>query len=91
MKKSPESVPPPKRHLAKEEAKSEILSLFKKSSRPLIIGAASMHLGYYWTLEKTERLFEELIEDGKMRALTQKECEQYDLTQAYVLVSSTAR
>jgi hypothetical protein len=80
-----DSVPPPKRHLAKDDAKEAVLKMFGKTARPILIGTAALQLGPFWTLQKTEALFEELAEAGKIRCLTKLEQEANDLTSGYVL------
>jgi len=59
--------PPPGPKITKEDAKAEILKLFGRSVRPLLIGTAAIHLGSIWSIDKTEALFQELVEEGAIQ------------------------
>lgn len=75
-KKDVDSWPPPPSHsrtIPKDEAKEAILTMAKKASRPLLVGVAAIKLGYFWNIFRTEELFEELVDEGKLRMITQDE------------------
>lgn len=79
---------PPRPKLTKADAKEEILKLLRRSVRPLLIGTASLHLGGFWTLEVTEVVFRELIEEGRIRELSPKECAAVGVVEGFVRVES---
>lgn len=63
------------------EAKVRVLSLFTKTSRPVLIGQASLELR--WPLSWVEELFEELRHEGKIRLLSPSESYQYDVKHGF--------
>ena len=87
MAKYDSSPPPPRQKLTKEDAKAEILFLFSRSMRPLLIGTAALHLGSFWAIDKTEDLFQELVEEGKIRGLDLNEQKTHGLLHGYILVN----
>jgi len=86
MAKSRHDSAPPRQKLEKEDAKAEILILFNRSMRPLLIGTAALHLGSFWSIDKTEALFHELVGEGEIRELNSTERQSHDVTHGYVLV-----
>lgn len=85
----PKSAPPPSlRKPTADEAKEEILRIGEKTERPLLIGPVSVRLPC-WTLQATEKLFEELVAEGKIRTITKAEQARYDLREGYVLTGVT--
>jgi hypothetical protein len=61
------------------------------SQRPLLIGVAAVRLGFLWSLDETEGLFEELVEEGKIRSITKEERDLHGLHEGYVLVGVDLR
>jgi hypothetical protein len=87
MGSRPKSAPPPSnKKLSKDEAKQTILSMVTLSQKPLLIGVAAMRLGYCWSLTETEDLFQELLDEGRIRAISKDEMVRYDLRDGFVLV-----
>lgn len=87
-KLDPKAEPPPRtaKVPTREEAKQAIQILLRKAYRPVPIGAASLHLGGFWNLARTEELFMELIHEGLIRHITPEECRKFDLHEAFVLI-----
>lgn len=86
MGTNPRSSPPPSRgKISKEEAKQVVLGMCAVSTRPMLIGVACVRLGVCWNLKETEELFDELLSEGKIRNLTNKEQTAFDLREGFVL------
>ena len=66
-----------------EEAKAAVMELAKRHHRPIMIGEASVMLGT-WSLEETESLMGELVEEGRLRKTTEKECWDFGCSLGYV-------
>jgi hypothetical protein len=58
----------------------------RSSSRPLLIGAVAMHLGWWATLAETENLLEGLVSEGLLRHLTSSESILCGVRHGYVLI-----
>jgi hypothetical protein len=87
MRSSPKSSPPPPTHkLSKPDAKQVLMGMVTLSQRPLLVGVAAVRLGFLWSLDETETLFEELIEEGKIRSISKEERDLSGLHEGYVLV-----
>ena len=84
--KRPRSAPPPALSLDKAAAKQAIMGMAAVASRPLLIGVASLRLGSFWSIERTQELFQELEEEGLLRQLNGNEMRQYGMGEGYVIV-----
>lgn len=84
MQRSKSAPPPSLRKPSADEAKEEILRMGEKTERPLLVGPVSVRLPC-WSLQATEKLFEELVAEGRMRTITKAEQERFDLREGYVL------
>ncbi len=47
---------------------------------------ASLRLGSFWSIERTQELFVELEEEGLLRQLNGSEMRQYGMGEGYVIV-----
>ena len=66
-----------------EEAKVAVMDLASRHHRPIMIGEASVMLGT-WSLEETESLILELVEEGRLRETTKEECWNFGCSQGYL-------
>ena len=72
---------------SKEEQKATLLAYAKLiAPRPVLIGRAATHLGWWATLPETEALLEEMVRDDVLRQLVEKERRAYGIRFGYVLV-----
>lgn len=72
--------------LSPEEACAVLLSLFTRTTRPVLVGPATIRLGPLWSLDDTQALFDRLVEEGKVRHVTDEEARQFDVSDGYLLV-----
>lgn len=79
------SPPPPPYSLDHAAAKQVVMGMATVASRPLLIGVASLRLGSFWTLERTQGLFQELEDEGLLRQLNDSEKRQYGMTEGFVV------
>ncbi len=87
----PRSEPPPSlKKPSMTEAKTEVLRMLDRSERPLLIGTTAAKLSC-WTLQETERLFEELLADGFVRPISQVERKRFDIQEGYVRAGVASR
>jgi hypothetical protein len=71
----------------RDEQKAALLALAQKQApKPLLIGLAAVHLGWWATLNETESLLEELVKDGTLRHVTKHERWEYGIRFGYVPV-----
>lgn len=89
LKRDVDSWPPPpsmSKTVPHDEAKELIVKMAKAASVPLLIGVASIKLGYFWSIERTEELFVELVLEKRLREVTTEEKEVHGLQDGYVAV-----
>lgn len=87
MGSNPRSSPPPSpRRLSETDAKQALMGMVTVSQRPLLIGVAAVRLGTLWSLDETEALFSELVDEGKLRHISKEEQRLHGLHEGYVLV-----
>lgn len=79
------SPPPPLFSLDRSAAKEAIMGMATVASRPLLIGVASVRLGSFWSIERTQELFQELTDEGLLRRLNENETRQYGMSEGYVV------
>lgn len=92
MGSNPRSAPPPAmRKLAPADAKQVLMGMVSISARPLLIGVAAVRLGVLWSLEETEKLFQDLVDDGKIRPISKLEQDEHGLHEGFVLVGVDPR
>lgn len=91
MGSRPRSAPPPPRRLTKEAAKQAVLGMATVSQRPLLVGVAAVRLGVLWSLDDTETLFAELVEEGDLRPISKEERDTYGLHEGFMLVGVNSR
>lgn len=85
-RQNPRSAPPPSlRKLSREEAKEAIVAMCGLSYKPLLIGVAAVRMGSFWSLEETEKLFQELVSESRIRPITRQEKDRFDLRDGYVI------
>lgn len=66
-----------------EEAKAVVLNLASRHHRPILIGEVSVMLGT-WSLEETEQLINEMVEDGDLRKINAKEAWKFGRETGYL-------
>ncbi len=66
-----------KRSISKYDAKATVLRMFDRTVRPVLIGPAAVELK--WPIRWAEELFEELLEEKKIRECTPHESNSYDV------------
>lgn len=71
--------------VSKPDAKVTILAMFQREVRPVLIGQAAIALK--WPLAWTEEVFDELVDERKIRLCTKKEAYDFDVTHGYFLVT----
>lgn len=69
---------------SKTDAKSFILGMFETTARPVLVGQASLELK--WPLAWVEPLFEELVEERKIRPCTAGEQYSHDVIYGFFRV-----
>jgi hypothetical protein len=69
------------KRLTTDEAKKAALQCFERAMQPVLVGPVSLALG--WSLQETEELLFELVEEGLIRQLTYKELDRHDLLLAF--------
>lgn len=69
-----------------EQAKKDILALFERSKRPVLLGRATIHLGPLWSLMDTEAIFVELEKEGRIREVSEAEQVEFGIQCGYRLV-----
>lgn len=79
------------RKLSKDDAKKAVLGMASVSQRPLLVGVVAVRLGVQWSLDETEDLFAELVDEGQLRVLSGEEQLQYGLQEGFVLVGVNSR
>jgi hypothetical protein len=72
--------------LPPDKARVVLLSLFEKTTRPVLVGPACIALGPLWSLAETYALFESLVAEGRLRHLTDDERRRFDVSEGYLLV-----
>lgn len=71
----------------REELKTSLLELARRQApKPVLIGVAAMHLGWWARLNETEALLEELVKESVLRHATTPECWDHGIRFGYVLV-----
>lgn len=73
-----------KRNISKEDAKARILTMFDRTVRPVLIGTVAVELK--WPISWVETIFEELVEENKIRLCTDYEMASYDVTYGFFRV-----
>lgn len=64
-----------------------MLALARKiAPRPMLIGRAAVHLGWWATLPDTESLLEEMVKDGALRPATDVELREAGVRFGYMTV-----
>ena len=63
------------------EAKEHILAMFARTVRPVLIGQACLELS--WPISWVEKLFDELVEEKKIRLLTKEEAFRFDVPHGF--------
>jgi hypothetical protein len=71
---------------APHEVRRLVLEYARNASRPLLIGAVAMHLGWWATLAETEKLLESLVTEGLLRHLTPSESSRCGVRHGYVFL-----
>lgn len=79
------SPPPPPLSLDHAAAKQAVMGMATAASRPLLIGVASLRLGSFWSIERTQELFHELEGEGLLRRLSGDEKRQYGMTEGFLV------
>jgi hypothetical protein len=71
----------------KEAQKKDLLALARRlGPKPLLIGVAAVHLGWWATLAETAVLLEEMAEEGLLREALAEELLEHGLQHGYVPV-----
>jgi hypothetical protein len=92
MGSNPRSSPPPSlKKLSPHDAKQALMGMVSVASRPLLIGVAAVRLGALWSLEETENLFHDLVDEGRIRLISKAEQDEHGLHEGYVLVGVDPR
>jgi hypothetical protein len=79
------SPPPPPLSLDHKAAKEAVMGMATAASRPLLIGVAALRLGSFWSIERTQELFQELEDEGLLRPLSGDEKLQYGMSEGFVV------
>jgi hypothetical protein len=70
-----------------EEQKERLLALARElAPKPTLIGTGATHLGWWATLNGTEKLLEELTEERKLRHASERELRRYGMRFGYLPV-----
>lgn len=69
-----------------DRAKEQVLELFQKTMRPVLVGRACLHLGPLWTIAETEWLFCELESEGVIRVISPEERARFGVEFGYLLI-----
>lgn len=72
---------------SRDEQKVRLLDLTRQlAPKPLLIGRAATHLGWWATLGDTEALLEELVSERVLRHATKQELREHGLRFGYLPV-----
>lgn len=74
-----------KRSYSKSDAKELILAMFDKTVRPVLVGHAALELK--WPLAWVEPLFDELVDEQKIRLCTPGEMYAHDIIHGFFKIA----
>lgn len=73
--------------LSKTKQRESLLALARDiAPKPMLVGWAAVHLGWWATLPETETLLEEMVSEGVLRRATKAELKEHGLRHGYCLV-----